>query len=487
VRRIWQGENRPSKLDDAFIAVRLGIEPGAPLGPGVGLYVHTCRRAGRAYYAVITAVNGVGNTVQLGPGCTVGPVAGRVADPEPVLQEETFKKGAYNRKADDLITRRYCLWAAPPLAPRPLQYGFAIQYYPNRIGKPAALELNHGKGHAGDAPELSRRQRRDAILMAVTADPDNGLRMGMNNARGTLRSYRQGTWQDWSWNRNERLIRWARANYPIDEQDIYCYGSHWGQAALRHPEIFSAFIGWGTGDYTRGFVDWNRARGVWGPPSAYAGKPDAENPYVTCDFTRFVAADAARRLPLQMLIPCTGSHTSEMSFASRPQFFRALADARQPFSAAVGKHSWGFAVPAMLVEFQAGRLKIRRDQSKPAFADCTVDENPGCGDIRSGDLRGLLNGYLLWETDSIVDEPGRWEMTVYLHGSAPLASCKVDLTPRNCRRFQPRPGRKLTWTNTAAGAAGRLEGGQAVADRNGLVTLRQITVTKTRNRIRIGE
>ena len=65
VRRIWQGENRPSKLDDSFIAVRLAVEAEKPLPSGVGLYVHTVGKAGRAFYAVVTAVNGVENTTDL--------------------------------------------------------------------------------------------------------------------------------------------------------------------------------------------------------------------------------------------------------------------------------------------------------------------------------------------------------------------------------------------------------------------------------------
>jgi hypothetical protein len=188
---------------------------------------------------------------------------------------------------------------------------------------------------------------------------------------------------------------------------------------------------------------------------------------------------------VQFLVSCTGSHTSEMSFAALPRYKRALMDTKQPFAAGISKVSWGDRTPAALGEYRAGRLKILRDQSKPAFANCTLDDNPGCGDIRSGDAVGMLNGYLLWDPAGIVDEPGRWEMTVYLHAKAPLDACKVDLTPRHCQRFRAKPGEKFNWTNTDLAGGHVIGQGQIAADEHGLVTLKQLTVAKGRNRIEV--
>jgi hypothetical protein len=482
VRRIWQGENRPSKLDDAFIAVRLAVRPEEPVGSGVGVYVHTCRKPGRRHYAVVTAVNGVENTVALGPGNVAGPIEQRPAPVEPALQVESVKKG--RKPGGDLITRRYCLWAVPPLAPRPLQYGFVVRAYRKTLAGPAPLELSHGKAHTNE-PELSRWQRKDAILLAGSADPKVGFYVGVNNCHETLKSFRQGTWGPWTWNRHKRLIDWMKATYRIDEQQVYCYGSHWGMWELRHPEIFSVFIGWGSAELTKGFVDWNRFQNVLGLPGDYAGKPREEDPYVMLNFTEFVKADPRRRLPVQFLVPCTGSHTSEMSYPALPRYKRALMDARQPFAAAVGKASWGFRVPAALRAFRAGRLKLRRDQSVPAFGNGTLDDNPGNGDYRNGESVGLINGHLLWQTEDIVDTPEEWRMTVYLDGSAPLGTCGVDLTPRHCRRFAPRRNQEFRWTNTSLESGNVVQSGTVRADRLGLVTLTRLTVSKGKNRIAI--
>jgi hypothetical protein len=76
-------------------------------------------------------------------------------------------------------------------------------------------------------------------------------------------------------------------------------------------------------------------------------------------------------------------------------------------------------------------------------------------------------------------------MTVYLHESAPLGECTVDLTPRHCQKFRPAPAAKFQWANTSLADKKLVQSGQAAADPFGLVTLEKLLVTKTRHRIRI--
>ena len=132
--------------------------------------------------------------------------------------------------------------------------------------------------------------------------------------------------------------------------------------------------------------------------------------------------------------------------------------------------------------------KLRLNQSLPAFANCSLDDNIGNGCMQVGKpLTGTLNAYLLWDTDTIVDEPDRWEMAVWLDKSAPLPDCTVDLTPRRCQKFKAKAGAKFTWSNFEPKDKEQkeLQSGTAEADSIGLVTLKQITVTKNRNRITI--
>ncbi|KKK84135.1 hypothetical protein LCGC14_2786410 [marine sediment metagenome] len=93
--------------------------------------------------------------------------------------------------------------------------------------------------------------------------------------------------------------------------------------------------------------------------------------------------------------------------------------------------------------------------------------------------------HLFWDYDSIVDEPDRWEMTVYLVPSCPDRTCRVDLTPRHRKKFNPKAGMVLKWTNAPAGADKPVQSGTVKTDRYGLTTLKQVVITKGRNRISI--
>ena len=143
-----------------------------------------------------------------------------------------------------------------------------------------------------------------------------------------------------------------------------------------------------------------------------------------------------------------------------------------------------------------GIIQLRRDRPVPAFGNCSLDDNPGDGASdpgragSDGDPTGNINGSLFWDTKSIVDEPDKWEMTVYLYdgdrfgrGKAPADSCTVDLTPRSCQRFKARPGQKFKWTNTSLTDKKEVQSGEATADKHGLVTLEKVRVTKGANRI----
>jgi hypothetical protein len=120
----------------------------------------------------------------------------------------------------------------------------------------------------------------------------------------------------------------------------------------------------------------------------------------------------------------------------------------------------------------------------PAFSNCSLDNNPGNGDPADGDYYGQINGYLLWGDRDQVDEAGRWEMTVFLADDCPRHECTVNLTPRQCQRFKPKPGEQFAWTNTTINGE-RIGMGAVTADRWGLVTIEQLRVTKARHRVGI--
>jgi len=64
---------------------------------------------------------------------------------------------------------------------------------------------------------------------------------------------------------------------------------------------------------------------------------------------------------------------------------------------------------------------------------------------------------------------------------APEDESTVDITPRRCQQFKPKPGETFKWTNASGGEV--VHAGKVAADKWGLVTLENVTVTKGRNRI----
>ena len=117
--------------------------------------------------------------------------------------------------------------------------------------------------------------------------------------------------------------------------------------------------------------------------------------------------------------------------------------------------------------------------------DCSLDSNPGNGDPDDGDPWGQLNGTLLWNSEDSIDENNRWEMSVYLANDTPDDMCRVDLTPRHCRKFKPKPGNKFKWSITSLDGKEILQNGVVTADQWGLVTLPAIQVTRGKTRIKI--
>ena len=178
-----------------------------------------------------------------------------------------------------------------------------------------------------------------------------------------------------------------------------------------------------------------------------------------------------------------GTHFTEMGWPPFPRFVRALIDTKRAFC---------MQSPAIAQAMSAGLITFRRDRSVPAFGNCSLDDNIGEGELGSGRAFGQINGYLVWESDTIVDEPGLYGITVWLwdgdrhgRGRAPLDACTVDLTPRKCQKFKPKPGQGFSWTNLTLADGKDVRSGKVQADKHGLVTLEKLRITKGRHRILI--
>jgi len=226
---------------------RLAIENGKPLAAGLGLYVHQPEKAGPAYYAVVTCIDGVANMVDLGAGSSLRePVSEQVGLGEPVFQNVEDLKVFYDYPGQ---RRHYVQWCGPakvgpgPLANRPNRYyNWSVYLPPAAAGKePLALGI-----YFHDWRGLYLRPRwphkADQILIATNDAPWPSFGYGYHESLGTLKSFSRGVVHDYTAARIDAFVAWVRKKYDIDPARISCHGSGTlgGTAAvhyaLRHAE-----------------------------------------------------------------------------------------------------------------------------------------------------------------------------------------------------------------------------------------------------------
>ena len=294
----------------------------------------------------------------------------------------------------------------------------------------------------------------------------------------TLRSFRETRVDYFSERCLLRIIDWMMKRWPVDRRFVRGGPLHFG---IRHPEVFGLLS---FGRYTASYdFKWAPQVGALGRnlgPPEVALTVDGHRAWEVYDIGWYLRRHPGRDIPFMMCISGTGKdvgHTSEFGWQDDPRGWAALRDARQPFLAA-----WTTEPPR---EVRTLLENLPADRSIPAFSRCSLDNNPGNGDPADGDPAGYVNGWLLWRPEEQVDEPDRWEATVLLARSSPEETCTVDVTPRRCRRFKPRPGDTFRWSNTRKADGKVVQGGTVTADRWGLLTLPGVVVGKGDNRLSV--
>jgi hypothetical protein len=483
------GGARAKRHQVPAFAIAKGAEP---LPRGTGLYVRTIVRPGSSWYAVVTAVGGR-ECVPPG-GLSAGnslrePVTESPAPPIPVLQSSAHLE-SQERSHPGWTIGTYAYWLEFPYSNVPRQLAVATRQYrglpPEERG-----ELCVNLGFYGSQPAFIARERGGGhVTLCPPWDQDDSMLQGQHECVGTLRSYDQGSVHNWGQRRTLALIEWAEREFPVDPERVTAVGQ-FALWALRHGDVFSSVTADGYGNFNKG-REAQKHGPLWGPYPRSSKNWLGVDHWDHINICKWIRENPTAELPYLVVRPTSSSHVGDMGPWAWPELYRALHDTKRAFTARHGGVWSGTPVAGTIMP-----ARIRRDQSLPAFRNCSLDGMPGDGDMSNngglgadGDVVADLNGFILWETDSIVDLPDRWEMTVYLdpgdpvreRPGAPADSSTVDLTPRRCRRFEARPGERLQWTNTFL-SEGREASGWTAADRWGLVTVEGLVVTKGRNRI----
>ncbi len=458
------------------------VGPDTPLLPGQALYVHTPSKPGGAYYAVTAVVDGTENLAQVGPANSLAePVTEAPAEPKPVLQ--LVKPGTSWFGGAKTADFWHAYWPAPPYCnvprQRPWLIGVAVG---EKYKAPGPMDVTSSRGSQFGRILLTLA---NSVHVHVGREGTNRNSLGYNEGLGTLRAVSKCRVDYFIERYLASITRWARDEFKADPARVSSFNT--GYFALRHPELFGLAI---PGYLDRGvFTTWElHLDNRWNPDSIFlerdlgpaetARTVDGHRAWDVFSLEWYVRQYPRRDIPFfscSHICGRDGGDGAEQGWQDVPRGLAALRDARQPFAAV-----WACGHER---EWRNVMRQMRWDKSVPAFSNCSLDNRPGTGDADAGEPWGQINGYLLWEYDTVVDSPDRWEMTVYLIEAAPADRCTVDLTPRRRKAFHPKPGERLKWTNTTLKDSKVVGSGTAEADKWGLVTLRQIAVTKARNRI----
>jgi len=112
--------------------------------------------------------------------------------------------------------------------------------------------------------------------------------------------------------------------------------------------------------------------------------------------------------------------------------------------------------------------RFARNRSYPAFGNSSIDDDMGPGPEDQGDLEGFINVGFVWSEP--VDREDKWSVTI--SNDEATEDMTVDVTPRRCQQFKPKPGAELKWRTSLA------DSGTVKADRYGLVTVEKVTIKR---------
>ncbi len=504
------GGNRFYKIDNS----------GSSLQASQGLFVTTCTANGSYYYAVM--VKKLSNQkekkkIKLGKNSLKQSVAETIASPKPILQDSTVWNTG--------DTVKYYAWfgnniEAPHFPAFCTQGFYGFNFYVIKRGNTApfplfafyeGLKVNSLKGNGLD----SFSKVTDCYILGFDdwLPVPNGGDVGENTFwSGYHEQYNfysednpiptSGIVKMFSQRRYIQSIYWAQKTFPIDTQRTYTVGvSNGGMGAFLTASIIPHKI-----------------------TAVYAVVPvfklitiDNED-----DQPEQMWGDTTTNLFTDILHPETGSPLRVFDLFDTRKMLRVNRNQSMPhYYTVFGKKDmtiyWTPFVPSFFDSLQyhgAGGISFW-DQRKhsgsgknfldsetmpnwyslanhrpyPAFAQCSINQNPGNGDPNQGDPFGAINGYLDWVRDSVSDHTCSISLKLFVRDlyvggalhNVQHNSGTVDVTIRRAQQFKPLPGQTISWTNYDA--SNTLIQSGTFTYTGGLITIPGVVVNKTKNRL----
>ncbi len=492
-----------------------------PVDSETGIYVHHPADEGKVFYAVTAVRDGKENSALSEANSLKRPVEETTGQGVPVLQRiEKPQSFSYIKGA---TLHYYVRWEGPPncaIESKPFDYLVAIPPKPASPA-PVGIHLHCWGGSLNGGYGWWYNAEKGAFLVASNQIPYDwwtGYHENYWSGLGKGKSaWQSGVVRPYTQRRLLSFVDWMATKWKVDKNRSFVAGSSMGGSgapmfAIRNPDRIAWALSWVgvhnpaktpqfKGSYERVFgkseyrVRHESGETVWDfyNDAWYLRKhPEKETPFITFS---------------------NGKNDGAIGWPQAIEFLNALQETRRPhlFVWGMSGHGQRARMP-MDGRERIMPIDIRVDQSLPAFTRCSLDDSPGTAtrksgeqiekekkeiaeynktnrrkkslDVFDGKSSGQVNAHLYWKTDDAVDEENSWEMSVGLFRAAPADECTVSITPRRCQDFKPKCGEKFSWKNLDANGKAE-QSGEVTADQWGLITLEQVKVRKTGNRIQV--
>lgn len=463
------------------------IRPGAgKLNPDSGLHVHTVSEGEpqSAYYAVTTRdAAGVENLeVVAGQNALTQPVSQAVAAWQPLWQET----GAPDLAAGKGLPLHVMLHAKTGRGG--MQY---LAFGDKSLGWREGLPFKFGVRVTPEFVEVSPTDRTwigrmfpeglDGCQKLTPAI--HSFWYGYNDHIYDPAQMAQGTVVNFTERRLLWIIAWVQQTYGTDPNRTYGFGSSMGgcgsiAVSLRHPEIFAAIRAHvPVVNYDKGPGGDSEMRVVKETGGMERLTNQGQTVRDRLNGTKFVTEHPG---DLPYLVITNGRQDASIPWWKTPDFYRAMRDARQGMLAAWDEGTHGTCGKEMPADVKAlDNLKsfhklFALNVSYPALSNSALDNNPGNGDAKDGDLVGFMGRGFTWDVPT--DEAGKYEVRLQWTLEVEKLPVTVDVTPRRVQAFKLKAGEQVTAVNVD-GEGKEIARETLTADAQGLVTWRSFKLT----------
>ena len=459
--------------------------------------MHRPAKAGKAYYAVVTVVDGVANTRDFSPANSTPTGVNETPGPgEPILQGPARDdvKVFFDYPGGRL---HYVQWVAPPQSHLPNQYHNWSVFVPRDYEKARPRRLSvffHDYRERWLKPAWPHRP--DTVLISPHDAPYAGFGYGYHEALGTLRSFRRGKVQPFLARRVDAMLDWALRTYHADAGRVSCAGGgYWGgtaalQYGIRRPGRIAYVCADNSPDadprqtpYEYGHYrpsDLRKTRrgdmdAVWGKAEWNILADSGECVWDEMNLPAYVLARGRKRtMPYLSL----GAGSMHLTWKQETDLMKAYLKTHNAFMA---EFFWGGSSHRPLpVGAETGDWPFEPRSDRPMLACRPKVYTPkpeffqkhfetGERGYSSG---GRLNTRPRWDPETIVDEADRLEMTIFSARRVVYAGrVTCDVVIRNTRGLRPRPGEKLSWTVASTEGRKQPQRGETTVDDSGLIRL----------------